>query len=210
MNERLRTFVDALFENAPTTPRVYDLKEELLANLEEKYSDLLAAGASEADAYTHVVAGIGDAEALIASLTNEQEESSASPEEARARTAQVVATSAFLYCLAIAARLLVRMVLGQTLGWVAFWVVAGFATAQTVYHFMTHPGGYAAAMRLPTSRKRRRQLFGTFSSILWLSTTIIYFVYSFTFGGWRLSWLVFLVATILQQVLRLIMRLEDE
>lgn len=42
MNERLRNKVDELFVNAPRTRRANDLKEELLANLTDKYNDLIA------------------------------------------------------------------------------------------------------------------------------------------------------------------------
>ncbi len=208
MSTKLRAYVDTLFENAPTTTRVYDLKEELLANLEEKYADLLAEGYSETDAYASVITGLGDAEELIASLSREPEPRDYASEDLRAQTAQIVSTSAFLYCLSIAAFLLVRMVLGNTLGWVAFWVVAGFATAQTVYHLMTHPEIVRGFSRLP--RKRRKQLRGTISSILWLSTVILYFVISFAFGGWALSWLIFLVSAILEQIITLLFKSGEE
>ena len=95
MSTKLRTYVDTLFEEAPTAPHVYDLKEELLANLEEKFEDLLAAGYSEEDAYASVISGLGDAESLIASMSVEPEPRDIPYEEARRHTAQTVASSAF-------------------------------------------------------------------------------------------------------------------
>ena len=209
MSTKLRAYVESLFENAPTTSRVYDLKEELLANLEEKYADLLASGCSEEEAYASVITGLGDAEDLIASLTIEPEAENPGYEAARAQTAQIVATSAFLYCLAIAAFLMVRWLLrSTTLAWVAFWVIAGFATAQTVYHFMTRP---LAARRPSTmTEKQRKRVRSSISSILWLSTTVLYFLISFTFHNWALSWLIFLIAAIIEQVIRLASRMGDE
>jgi hypothetical protein len=200
MSNKLRDYVETLFEDAPATTRVYDLKEELLANLEEKYADLLGTGCSEEEAYASVITGLGDAEDLIASLTAEPERPM-SPDGLRAQTAQVVATSAFLYCLSIAAFLLVNMLLGRTLAWVAFWVVAGFATAQTVYHFMTRPTAPRSYSHL--THKQRKRLRGSISSILWLSTVILYFVISFTFHNWALSWLIFLIAAIVEEVIGL-------
>ena len=44
MYEKLRKRVNELFENAPKTGRANELKEELLANLIEKYNDLIDAG----------------------------------------------------------------------------------------------------------------------------------------------------------------------
>lgn len=209
MSTRLRTYVDTLFEDAPTAPRIYDLKEELLANLEEKYEDLLAAGYSEEDAYASVISGLGDAESLIASLSVEPEPREIPYEEARRDTAQTVASSAFLYCIAVAAFMLVRMVFGSTLGWVAFWVIAAFATGQVVYHYMTRP---AAARRPPLSKqskKRRKQIQGTASGILWMVATMLYMLISFESGAWHISWIIFLLTTIAQLVMNLIFKMND-
>lgn len=212
MSTRLRTYVDTLFEDAPTTTRVYDFKEELLANLEEKYEDLLASGYGETDAYTHVIAGMGDTDALIASLCIEPEYEDPTGESGRGRTAQIVATSAFLYCIAIAGFLLLRMVFGSTIAWIGFWVIAGFATAQTVYHYMTRPTS-SRSSRSPfsgMSPKRRKQVRGSISSILWLVTTALYFIMSFKVGNWHISWIIFILAAIVEQVLHLLFKMGDE
>ena len=208
MSTKLRTYVETLFEDAPTAPHIYDLKEELLANLEEKFDDLLAAGYSEEDAYASVISGLGDAESLIASLSVEPEPHEIPYEEARRHTAQTVASSAFLYCIAVAALLLVRMVLGNTMGWVSFWVIAAFATGQVVYHFMTRP-----AVARPTlskwSKKRRKQIKGTASGILWVVATMLYMLISFESGEWHISWIIFLLATVVQLVMNLVFKMRD-
>jgi len=209
MSTKLRTYVDTLFEDAPTAPLIYDLKEELLANVEEKYEDLLAAGYSEEDAYASVISGLGDAESLIASLAVEPEPIDMPYEETRRHTAQTVASSAFLYCIAVAAYLLVRMVFGNTMGWVAFWVIAAFATGQVVYHYMTRP---AAADRPPISKrskKHRKQIMGSISGILWVVATMIYFAVSFESGQWHISWIIFMIATVAQLILNLIFKMRD-
>jgi hypothetical protein len=43
-NERLRTYIESLFENAPKTRKAIELKEEILLNLTDKYNDLIAEG----------------------------------------------------------------------------------------------------------------------------------------------------------------------
>jgi len=209
MSTRLRTYVDTLFEDAPTAPHIYDLKEELLANLEEKHEDLLAAGYSEEDAYASVISGLGDTESLIASLSVEPEPQDMPYEEARRYTAQTVASSAFLYCIAVAAFLLVRMVFGSTLGWVAFWVIAAFATGQVVYHYMTRPIDTEHRPHSKWSKKRRKQIKGSMSGILWVVATMIYFVVSFGTNNWHISWMIFLVATIAQLILNLVFKMGD-
>ena len=46
--------------------------------------------------------------------------------------------------------------------------------------------------------KWMKKLRGNVESIQWLLTIMLYFLISFTFGHWHLTWMIFLVATILQ------------
>ena len=39
MNDKIRVYVNGLFENAPNTKKVYDLKDEIISNANEKYND---------------------------------------------------------------------------------------------------------------------------------------------------------------------------
>jgi len=210
MSTKLRTYVDTLFEDAPTAPHIYDLKEELLANLEEKFEDLLAAGYSEEDAYASVISGLGDAESLIASMSIEPEPRDVSYEEVRRHTAQTVSSSAFLYCIAVAALLLVGQVFkSSALGWVAFWVISAFATGQIVYHYMTRPLAEDRPRTSKWSKKRRKQIKGTLSGILWVFATMVYVGVSFSTDAWHITWVIFLLATIAQLVMNLAFKLRD-
>ena len=68
MEEKLRIYVESLFETAPKTMQIIELREEILQNTIDKYHDLLAEGKSEEAAFNIAVAGIGDARELIAAL----------------------------------------------------------------------------------------------------------------------------------------------
>ena len=65
MNKRIENHVNALFQNAPKERYVLDIKEEVLANLNEKYEDLIASNKTEEEAYTLVISGIGDIDHLF-------------------------------------------------------------------------------------------------------------------------------------------------
>ena len=41
MTDKLRLHLDEMFRDAPNTRKIYELKEELCANLEEKYNDFV-------------------------------------------------------------------------------------------------------------------------------------------------------------------------
>ncbi len=69
MNERLKQYFDSLFEDAPDTKEMSELKEEIFLNTLDRYNDLLSQGKSEDASFTQAVARIGDIEELI-SLCN--------------------------------------------------------------------------------------------------------------------------------------------
>ena len=47
MNKKITEYVNELFAGTPQTAKVLEIKEELLADLNDKYQDLLAGGKSE-------------------------------------------------------------------------------------------------------------------------------------------------------------------
>ena len=67
MDEKLRSHVEALFENAPPTMKTVEIKEETLQNTMDRYYDLLAEGKDEQAAFNIAIAGIGDVEELLRS-----------------------------------------------------------------------------------------------------------------------------------------------
>lgn len=68
MKERLRGYIDKLFEDAPKSEEATEVREELFANLLEHYYDLVETGKSEEEAYQTVVSNIGDISEVISSL----------------------------------------------------------------------------------------------------------------------------------------------
>jgi|GEM_PF-3184760 len=64
MYSKLEAYVEKIFEGADGL-YVRDAKEELLANLYDKYNDLLDEGKSEAEAYQLVISGIGEIDELF-------------------------------------------------------------------------------------------------------------------------------------------------
>lgn len=65
MNERLNKYFNSLFEDAPDTQEMNDLREEIYCNTLDRYNDLISQGKSEDASFTQAVAGIGDIESLI-------------------------------------------------------------------------------------------------------------------------------------------------
>jgi len=66
--ESIRTYLDNIFASAPNTEKIARVKAELLANMEDKYRELIAGGASENEAAGKVLNEFGNIDELFAEL----------------------------------------------------------------------------------------------------------------------------------------------
>jgi hypothetical protein len=207
MNDRIKHHVDHLFKDAPRKRRVAEIQEELLANLNEKYEDLIRQGKSEDEALGIVVSGVGDINELIADVTeiDRQEFKNAVRggligkktykkaddsfvEEYKEKISKggkhkrlTGAISSALWTLITVAYILVSFGTGA---WHITWVI-----------FLIG-GILEQAMRSIISGKLYT------SGMIWSSATILYFLVSFTTGAWHVTWVVFLIAAAAQQFAR--------
>ena len=62
--EAIRNYVEALFASLPQNADTQRIKDDMLANLEEKYQALLAEGKNPAEVTGIIIASIGSAEEL--------------------------------------------------------------------------------------------------------------------------------------------------
>ena len=72
MRDQIKTYLDRTFAQAPCTQKAIDMKEAILADVLEKYDDMIADGMTPQDAYQRAISGIGDLDRLIADLRREQ------------------------------------------------------------------------------------------------------------------------------------------
>ena len=68
MEDKIKEVIRELFENAPDSVEIKELQEEMISNALEKYEDLIQRGFTEEQAYTMVMASIGDVNELLAAL----------------------------------------------------------------------------------------------------------------------------------------------
>ena len=105
MEPKLRDYIENLFTTAPKTKQAYELKEEIICNVIERYHDLIEQGKSEGDAYNQAVAGIGDINELIAELGGEIIEEGEYTDEqmavinSRKSTFSAIAVALFILCI---------------------------------------------------------------------------------------------------------------
>lgn len=96
MNERIRQYIDSLFEGAPRTEEVTGLYWEILQNTNDRYIDLLADGKSEDEAYRIAVSGIGNIDRLLSDIGGGRVRD---PGEERKKSAAMLTMAIMLYIL---------------------------------------------------------------------------------------------------------------
>ncbi len=71
MKKRIKEYIDLIFADAPDCARTREMKEEMYANVCDRYDDLVREGKSESAAYNISISGIGDISELIESIKAE-------------------------------------------------------------------------------------------------------------------------------------------
>lgn len=224
MNERVKKYLDELFEDAPKTRKAMELKEEMMQNSMEKYQDLLSDGWSEEDAYKNVIGSIGDVTELFEDL---EEKNLLNLSEAdRKKKAILTSVAVGLYILAgvvLLASTLIGDILGgprsldyDTLGLVLAAAVCIAPTCMLVYAANMYPDyrkkkedfveEYKEAKHASNRDKAVRR---SISTIIWTVIVILYFVFSFSSGAWHISWVIFLMGACVEAVCSLIYSLRQ-
>ena len=124
----IKDYLTTMFINLPETPELIQLKQDLLANMEDRYQELIAAGHSENEAIGQVITEFGNLDELLAEMDLAEGAAAetvplplVSQEEAFAYTAtkrQVglgIGAGVFFSCLAAAA--LMGLISLQGFGW---------------------------------------------------------------------------------------------
>lgn len=208
--DKIRKYVEELFEEVPNNKRNKELSEELIYDLNDKYSDLIAKGIKEDEAYQTVISGIGDIQQLF-------DISSGTINSAKERktSALVVSISVGFYFLSLIALIVLSEIgLPDYISASTFFGIAGIATCILIYYFASRPKYIKKDDNLVENFKewkittdKNKEIRNAVSGILWLFTTIIYFIISFMFSLWYISWVIFIIAAMIEVIIDLIFKI---
>jgi len=211
MNKRISAHVDGLFANAPVTPRIAEVKEELLAGLNDKYNDLISEGHSEDDAFTTVVSGIGDISDLIGVITGRSPDGANSENSGKSLRSLFISVGVALYVLSLAAFLFMGLLMMETAGMIVMTCICAVATGLIVYgaNIARVESNYCKAndtfveeyKEAAAGNSRRAKMKRAASSSLWTLLVVFYLAISFATGRWDISWILFLVGACIQQIM---------
>lgn len=218
MIKKIRNYVEQIFEEYPKTKKARELKDELVANLIEKYNDLLAQEKSEEDAYNIVIASIGDINELIGDLDKTNNESLIYIMNERKKNAKYIATAIMLYIVSVVPVIYFDMAWGNDeIGVIMMFFIVAIATGLLVYVGVSKPKnfgdkevGVREFTKFSSTKKHQNYIRSTILSAFWVSILAIYFIISFAFESWAYSWIIFIVGIAINQIIIAVFEMRGE
>lgn len=215
MKDKLRNFIESLFEDAPKNKQTIELKEEMLQNLIDKYNDLVDSGKSSEAAYNIATASIGDIHELIRQIEKREENNpliEQNYDKGRKRFALLLSISVMLYILCVVPVILLE---DSVLGVVIMFVMVAIATGLILYNNMTKPKYLKKDSTVVEEFKEwkansteKNTLYQSITKVMWSCITILYFIVSFLTMAWHITWIIFLIGSAIQGIIRAIFELK--
>ncbi|HEY5562128.1 MAG TPA: permease prefix domain 1-containing protein [Clostridiaceae bacterium] len=218
MYEKLNKKIEELFEAAPKTRRANELKEELLANLIDKYNDQISQGRSEDEAVSIVVSDIGDVDDLIKGLKEQNVLDYGQIQKERQKTALVLSSAIGIYIMSVVVLILTTAVFNTdgTIGVCIMLTMDAVATWLIIYYSMSRPRYVKTEDTIvedfkewKSTSNRKNNILKSVRSIVWTLITAIYLIVSFLFGAWAFSWIIFILGVALERIITLIFQLKE-
>ncbi|HWS29742.1 MAG TPA: permease prefix domain 1-containing protein [Clostridia bacterium] len=215
MEAKLRAYVETLFEQAPKTRKAYELKEEMIQNLVEKYHGLCDEGKPQEVAYNIAVSSIGDTSELIAGLSEPM--APLTPEEQKKKNlyAGLTALAVMLYIVSIIPLIALSETGREILGLMLMLILVAAATGLIIYISMTKSRYQKTEDTMvedfkewKATKDNRNEVFKSVKSALWMLVVVTYFIVSFGTGAWHISWVIFLIGAAVEQIVRAVFQLK--
>lgn len=213
---QIRQYIDSAFADVPQTNKIDELKEELYANLSDKYNEKIAKGKTEQEAYDIAISSIGEISELVASA-REPYSISHIARKWQKRSAIITAISIMLYitCL-IPVLLFPEGTKFGYLGIIAMFLMIAAATGMLIYSGMTRPRYSRADDTIVEEFKEWRMssagaksAYRSFIGAFWGFVTVVYILFSVVFGYWHVSWIIFILAAAVQNIIKGIIELKN-
>jgi len=219
MNGKLRDHIDALFSEAPNNYKTVEIKEEILQNLCARYNDLISQGKNEEAAYNITIAGIGDISGLVKDLKEKADKRAGDADKQswdsyRQRNALFSAIAIMMF---IIAPLPMFLFGAEALpGIVLLFVLVAGASGLLVYNNLSKPGRRESDETMVEDFQKWREtsskkgnVIRAVSSVIWSITVPLYLLISFLTGAWYITWIIFLIAAAVNNVVKAIFDLKE-
>lgn len=216
MNEEIKKYIDDLFLKAPKTKAAYELKEELMANSNERFYDLLKEGVPEGDALDIVMTSIGDIDQLFPDMNSTGSLNRHSDEHLK-KNAAIKAVAIALYIIGFAVWMTMDQFVGTDLGFVVMLIFAAVATGMLVYINTAYPSYKKKDDTVVenfkewnSNKTNNKAVEKSVNTIIWMMVLVAYFIVSFATGAWHVTWILFLAGACVQAIATLLFNLNGK
>ncbi len=191
MKKELRKKIKSICDEIGTAAAAEQL-DELTEKVDAEYERRVAEGMSELDAYREVLSNVDKVREMLNELPKTDEERERERVEENGKRVKVVLDTieACMWILTVIVYFLISFKFGH---WYLTWLIFLSSAIGSVILNMLRK--YNNGM--PLGRVFEKN----FSGILWLAIVIVYFLYSFTFGGWAYTWLIFLIGAAIEVII---------
>lgn len=193
MKKELNKKIISLCEDAGTSAAA-QICGDLMDKLDREYDQRISEGKTELEAYREVSKRLDEIKKLVDSLPEDEETET---EEERLDRMEGFRTlkritgkmSTVLWLSTVPVYLLYSMHTGR---WATSWLIFLISTISEIL--------INSVVDWNNERKdHRKTARGVASSVLWLLTVVLYFVISFATGKWAITWMISILAAIIQQ-----------
>ena len=168
--------------------------DELTEKIDAEFERRVAGGQSELDAYRELLSDVDKIKAMLAELpeTDEESERKERAKNARKINAMLGSIEAAMWLLTVVAYFAISFLFGH---WHMTWLIFLSSSIGSVLFDMLRKYNKG----VPFEKVMEQE----FSGVLWLGIVIVYFLYSFTVGGWAwsYSWLIFILGAVVEVIL---------
>lgn len=150
------------------------------------------------EAKNHLFTRGKDDEQIYENMTNSQ---------IKQKSAQVVSTSVFIYIIAVAFIMVAIPVwkLNPIIATAIFLLLVGIGTARIIKHFMSIP-----KREKTKEEEKQNKIVKQVNDIIGAIGVAIYFIVSFLTMAWHITWVIFIIIGVAEQIVKLIFMLKEE
>ncbi len=210
MNEKIKNYVGLLFEGVPQSRKAIELRNEILANLNDRFEALLAEGKSEHEAYGFAIAGLGDVDELIKTVLPDKEITEKIDKE-RKRKGFLTSIAVALYLLSPAVLIFLSTSRYANIGVALLLSMAAVATSILIYANMSTPSEVQSYFKKEEKifshnnyGSNKNYFFTSLEKFYWTLVPLVYLAVSFYTHAWHISWLIFIAAIAVWQGVKLL------
>ncbi len=206
MNKKIKNYVDVLFSDIPKTIQSIELKEELLSNMNASMEDYLSQGVSENQAYSNVIANLGDIDDLLNQLPKRdaKQEFIEKTDQDKKNILFMIA-GIFMILLGTGSFVLIEESFDEGIAILVFFIFIGLGAGLLIYANQSK----IKTVTFEEDKNKNKNKFKLAEDLSWAVATLTFFIAGFAFGQWGKAWIIFPLVGISISIVKTILQLKE-